>query len=156
MHKFNLKGLLRSVSIIIIFLIVFFYVRLTVLLDDIVLESRISQPQKEYEYTGSAKSLNIPEFAYELESLFLKQQVPVIATTKLDSKPVAPVNIPLLQFVGMIETDEKRIYSFRNKDTNKLMLFEEGVVLEGTILIAVEASKYTFKKNEITFQVDKK
>ena len=156
MHKFNLRDLLRSVSIIIILLLVFFYIGLTVLLDDIVLESSISQPRKEYEYIGSAKDPGIPEFTYTLESLFPKQPVPVVVPTKLDSKPVNPVNIPLLQFVGMIETDNKIIYSFRNIHTNKLMLFEEGVVLEGTMLIAVETSKYTFRKNEITFQVDKK
>ncbi len=156
MHNINLQGLLRSGSIIIISLIVILYIGLIILIDDIFIESSNSQPRKEYEYRDSEKGMSIPDFSYNLESLFPKQLIPVIATTKLDSIPVVPVNIPSLQFVGMIETDDKIIYSFRNMDTKKLMLFEEGVILKGIILLTAEAAKYTFKKNKITFQVDKK
>ncbi len=156
MHNINLQGLLRSVSIIIISLVVFLYIGLTVFLADIILESSNSQPRKEYEYRDSAKGTSVPEFTYNLESLFLKQLIPVIVETKIVTESIPPVAPPSLQFVGMIETDEAIIYSFRNMDTNRLLLLEEGVEMAGITLLSVESTGYTFKNNEITFQVDKK
>lgn len=163
MHN-KLTGVLRSVSIIIIFLIVIFYIGLTVLIDDIVSESSDTQSRKEYEYRDSAKGTTIPEFTYNLESLFPRQLIPVIVETKIDSKPVVPVNIPSLQFVGMIETDERMIYSFRNMDTNRLLLLEEGMSTSGLTLLDIERSPagisggevFIIKNQDHTFQVDKK
>ncbi len=156
MHNINLKGLLRSVSIIIIFLVVILYIGLTVLLDDIILESSNSQLRKEYAYRDSAKGTNVPKFANNLESIFPRKIIPEVVSAKIIPEPATPVDIPSLQFIGMIETDKKIIYSFRNIDTNKLLLFEEGVILEGILLVSAEEKKYIFKKNEIAFQMDKK
>ena len=155
MYNIKLAGVLRFVSIIVISLLVFLYITINIVIDDIVFKSDDTHPGKEYEYRASPSEMSIPEFTYNLESLFPGQLIPVIAETIIVSEPAAPVDIPLLQFIGMIETDKKIIYSFRNKYTNKLLLFEEGVFLEGITLISVEEKKYTFKKNEITFQVDK-
>ena len=155
MHNIKLAGVLRFISIVIISLTVFLYIMLNTLIDDIVFESGDKQPGNKYEYRAGPTGMSIPKFTYNLESLFPGQLIPVIAETIIVSEPAAPVDIPLLQFIGMIETDKKIIYSFRNKYTNKLLLFEEGVFLEGITLISVEEKKYTFKKNEITFQVDK-
>ncbi|MCK5671909.1 MAG: hypothetical protein KAH95_00960 [Spirochaetales bacterium] len=155
MHNINLQGLLRSVSIIIISLLVFLYIGLNTITDDIIFETGDSQPGKKYEYKAGFTGISIPKFTNNLESLFPRKIIPEVVAAKIIPEPVSPVDLPALQFVGMIETDKKTIYSFRIIDTNKLMLFEEGVILEGTILIAVEATKYTFKKNEIIFQVGK-
>ena len=164
MHNINLQGLLRSVSIIIIFLIVILYIGLNVLFDDIILESSNSQPRKEYEYRDSTTGTSIPEFTYNLESLFPKQLIPVIVETKIVSESIPPVAPPSLQFVGMIETDEAIIYSFRNMDTNRLLLLEEGMSIDGLTLLAIERSPagiggeevFIIKKQDHTFQVDKK
>ncbi|MCK5153879.1 MAG: hypothetical protein KAQ93_05925 [Spirochaetales bacterium] len=153
MLNINLQGLLRSVSIIIISLVVFLYIGLNTLTDDIVFKSADSQPGKKYEYRTAPAGISIPKFTNNLESLFPRKIIPEVVAAKIIHKPVTPVNTPSLQFVGMIETDKKIIYSFRNLDTNKLLLFEEGVVLEGITLVSTEEEKYTFKKNEITFQV---
>ena len=155
MHNIRLADILRIISIVIILLTVFLYIMLNVLIDDIVFESGDTQPGKKYEYRARPTNMSIPKFTYNLESLFPCKIIPDVVAVKIIPKPAAPVDIPSLQFVGMIETDKKIIYSFRNKDTNKLLLFEEGVVLEGIMMISVEEKKYTFKKNEITFQVDK-
>ena len=163
MHN-KLTGVLRSVSIIIIFLIVIFYIGLTVLIDDIVSESSDTQPRKEYEYRNSAKGTTIPEFTYNLESLFPRQLIPVIVEAEIVTESIPPVAPPSLQFVGMIETDEAIIYSFRNMDTNRLLLLEEGMSIDGLTLLAIERSPagiggeevFIIKKQDHTFQVDKK
>lgn len=154
MHNIKLADVLRFISIVIISLTIFLYIMLNTLTDDIVFESGDSQPGKKYEYIAGPAGMSIPKFTYNPESLFPGQLIPVIVETIIVSEPAAPVDIPSLQFIGMIETDERKIYSFRNMDTNKLMLFEEGVVLEGITLVSAEEKKYTFKKNEIKFQVD--
>jgi hypothetical protein len=164
MHNINLQGLLRSVSIIVISLAVFFYIGLTGLFDDIILESSDIQPGKEYEYSDSAKSTSIPEFTYILESLFPKKLIPVIAETDIVTKLAPSVPLLSLQFVGMIETDEKKIYSFRNMETNRLLLLEEGMSIDGVTLLTIERSPagtggeevFIIKKQDHTFQVDKK
>lgn len=156
MHKINLQRLLRTASVLIIFLSLFLYNGLIVIFDDIVLENRISLSRKKYEYTNILKDQAIPDFLFTLESLFLMKSIPVITEAEIVTDLVPPLKPPTLQFVGMIETDNKIIYSFRNMETDRLMLFEEGVVLEEIIMIAVEETKYTFKRNETVFQVDKK
>lgn len=145
MHNINLQGLLRSVSIIIISLLVFLYIGLTALFDDIILESSNLQSRKEYAYRDSAKGTSVPKFTNNLESLFPRKIIPEVVAAKIIPEPAAPVDIPSLQFIGMIETDKKIIYSFRNIDTNKLLLFEEGVVLEGILLVSAEEKIYIFK-----------
>jgi hypothetical protein len=145
-------------------LIVFLYIGLTVILDDFILESSNLLPRKEYEYRDSAKGMSVPEFTYNLESLFLKELIPVIATAEIVTELVPPVVPPSLQFVGMIETDDKIIYSFRNMDTNRLLLLEEGMSIDGITLMAIERSPagiggeevFIIKKQDHTFQVDKK
>ena len=163
MHNINLQGLLRSVSIILISLLALFYIGLTVLLDDIILEGSNSQPGKEYEYRDSAKDAAVPEFSYGLESLFLKELIPVTPTAELVTDLVSPVAPPSLQFVGMIETDEKTIYSFRNMDTSRLLLLEEGMSIDGITLLAIERSPagigredvFIIKKQDHIFRVGK-
>lgn len=155
MHNIKLPGVLRFISILIILFLVYLYITLNALVDDIGLKSISSTSRKKYEYSNFPADKSNIEFIYNLESLFIKQPVPVIVETKDLSELVLPKALPSFQFVGMIETDKKTIYSFRNIDTNKLMLFEEGIVLEGISLIAVETIIYTFKKNGTTFQVDK-
>jgi len=154
MNNIKLVGVLRSISIIIILFVIFLYIMLNTLLDDVVSESSDSQPEKNYEYRAGSVGTSIPNFNNNIESIFPGKIIPKVVEVTIVSEPAAPVDIPSLQFIGMIETDEKTIYSFRNKDTNKLMLFEEGVVLEGITLVSAEEKKYTFKKNEIKFQVD--
>jgi len=156
MHNINLQGILRSLSIILVFLIVLLSLGLNILSGDIVLESGNSQLRKEYEYIDNSKSTNIPEFTYKLKSFFVKQSVPVIVETKIVTESIIPSAPPSLKFVGMIETEDKIIYSFRNMNTNKLLLFEEGVEMSGITLIFASWTGYTLKKNEIIFQVDKK
>ncbi|MCK5197923.1 MAG: hypothetical protein KAR21_06210 [Spirochaetales bacterium] len=164
MHNINLQGPLRSVSIVIISLVVFLYIGLNILFDDIILESSNSQSRKEYEYRDSAKGTSIPGFTYNLESLFLKELIPVIAAAEIVTELVSPVAPPLLQFVGMIETNEATIYSFRNMDTNRLLLLEEGMSIDGITLLAIERSPAGIGREEVfiikiqdhTFQVDKK
>ena len=164
MHNINLQGPLRSVSIVIISLVVFLYIGLNILFDDIILESSNSQSRKEYEYRDSAKGTSIPGFTYNLESLFLKELIPVIAAAEIVTELVSPVVPPSLQFVGMIETDDKIIYSFRNMDTNRLLLLEEGMSIDGITLLAIERSPAGIGGEEVfiieiqdhTFQVDKK
>ena len=156
MHNINLQGLLRSVSVIIIFLIVFLYIMLNTKIDNIVLESNDTQPGKEYEYGINPKSMSIPGFSYDLELLFPRQLIPVLVDTIIVSETIVPVDIPSLKFVGMIETDEAIIYSFRNEDTNRLLLLEEGIKVTGITLLSARATGYTLKKNETAFQVVKK
>ena len=155
MHSIKLAGVLQFISLVIISLIVFLYFVLNTLVDTIVSKNFESFPNKEYEYRVDPTGMSIPEFTYSLESLFPSQIIPEISETIIIFKPALPFDIPLLQFIGMIETDEKIIYSLRNIETKKLLLFEQGVVLEGITLVSIEEDKYTFKKNEIKFQVDK-
>jgi hypothetical protein len=164
MHNINLHGFLRSVSIIIISLVIFFYMGLTVLLDEIILEGSNLQSRKEYEYRDTAKDRTIPEFSYVLESIFPRQLIHVIPKSEIVTESVPPVAPPSLQFVGMIEIDKKIIYSFRNMDSNRLLLLEEGMSNNGIILLAIERSPsgiggedvFVIKKQDHTFQVDKK
>ena len=163
MYNIKLADVLRFISIIVISLLVFLYITINILIDDIVFKSDDTQPGKEYEYRASPTGISIPEFTYSLESLFPGQLIPVIAETIIVSEPAAPVDIPSLQFIGMIETDKKIIYSFRNMDTNRLLLFEEGFSVDGLTLLAVERSPagigggevFILKKQGHTFQVGK-
>ncbi len=164
MYNIKLAGVLRFISIIIIFLIVFLYILLNTLIDDVAPEIGDTKSGKEYKYMASPRAGAIPEFTYNLESLFLKELIPAIAETIIVSEPVIEVDIPSLQFVGMIETDDAKIYSFRNMDTNRLLLLEEGVKIDGLTLLAIERSVsgtvggevFIIKKQGHTFQVDKK
>lgn len=160
MHNIKLTSVLRFVSIVIISLIIFLYIMLNTLIDDVVFESGDTESGKEYLYMAITGAGVIPEFTHNPESLFpkplVRPVVPVIAESIIVSEPASPVDIPSLQFVGMIETSDKTIYSFRNMDTNKLILFEEGVEKDDLTLISEEGRSYTFKKKEFVFQVDKK
>ena len=156
MNKINLQGILRSLSIILIFLIVLLYIVLNVFPGDIYLESGNSQLRKKYEYIDRSKIRTIPDFTHNLELLFLKHQVQAIVKTKIVTESIPPSASPSLKFVGMIETDNKIIYSFRNMDTNRILLLEKGVEVSGIILLATHTQGYILKNNEITFQVGKK
>ena len=164
MHNINLQGLLRSVSIIIISLLVFLYIGLNTITDDIIFETGDSQPGKKYEYKAGFTGISIPKFTNNLESLFPRKIIPEVVAAKIIPEPVSPVDLPALQFVGMIETDDKIIYSFRNMDTNRLLLLEEGMSIDGITLMAIERSPagiggeevFIIKKQDHTFQVDKK
>ncbi len=156
MYKIILSGVFKFVSILIIFFTVLLFITLNALVDDIGLKSNNTSTRKNYELSTAPAYRTIPEFIYNLESIFSRHLIPVIVKIKSVSETNPPETPPLLKFVGMIETDKKIIYSFRNMDTNKLLLFEKGVFIEGIILVSVEVTKYTFRKNETTFQVDKK
>ena len=88
----------------------------------------------------------------------------MIVETKIVSKPIVDVTIPTIHFVGMIETDKKIIYSFRNIDTNRLLLLEEGASVNGLTLLTIERpvigiggeEVFIIKKHGHIFQVDKK
>ena len=164
MHNINLASVMRFISIIIISLIVFFYIMQNTLIDSIVSESSDTGPRKEYEYQVRPTGTGIPEFSYDLESLFPQQLTQEIVETKIVTELIPPFAPPLLQFVGMIETNKKIIYSFRNMDTNRLLLLEEGVQTDGLTLLHIERSPagtgggevFIIKKQDHTFQVDKK
>ena len=156
MHNIRLAGILRFISLIIIFLIVFLYIMLNTLIDDSIFKSNDTPSGKKYEYRTGSAGISVPEFAYNTKSLFPDQLIPKTAEIKIVSRPAAPVVIPSFQFIGMIETEKKIIYSFRNMDTNKLLLFEKGLVLNGITLVSEEEKKYIFRKNGVEFQVDKK
>ncbi len=160
MHNIRLKGLLISVSVIIISLLVFFYFRLNGFFEESILESHDTHTRKVYEYKDSLEVRGIPVFTGDLESLFPKQLLPVRIAPKLVPKLLPAVVPPPLQFVGIIETEKKRIYSFRNMDTNRVMLLEEGVSTSGLILLSVEKSAmgtvYILTKDNFKFQVGKK
>lgn len=160
MYNITLAGVLRISSILLISLIAFFYIILNISIANI--DSVVNDVKfgKDYEYITGPTSMIVPEFTSTLESLFLKESVPVIVETVIVTEPTAPVNIPSLEFVGMIETVKKIIYSFRNTDTNRLLLIEEGASVDGLTLVSVKRSdggtEYTFKKDNIKFLVDKK
>jgi hypothetical protein len=161
MYNIKLAGVLRFISIIVISLLVFLYITINIVIDDIAFKSSDAQPRKEYEYRASPGGMSIPEFTYNLESLFPGQLIPVIAETIIVSEPAATVDIPSLKFIGMIETDKKIIYSFRNMDTNRMLLLEEGSSVNGLTLQAIERSPagrgkvFILKKQGHTFQVGK-
>ncbi len=155
MPNIKLSGVLRYVSLLIIFLLIFLYIILNTTAYYVVPEIDNTNSRKKYEYRESPAGASIPEFTFNLESLFPRKIISEVVVATIIPEPAIPVDIPSLQFVGMIETDERRIYSFRNLDTTKLLLFEEGVTLKGIKLIFTEDGKYTFMKNETTFQVGK-
>jgi len=151
----NIKLVIWVLSIIVITFVVFIYIGFNSALDDNIFKISDIKSGKNYEYGLNPVSVNIPEFSYNIVSLFPRRLAPAEVKTKIITNPLPLQAAPSLTFVGMIETDEAVIYSFRDRDTNKMLLFEEGVELEGIILLSVEARTYRFKKDGITFQVEK-
>lgn len=163
MHEVKLTYVLRTVSILFIFILVFLFLRLNSLKRYNIEESSGGEIRIDYEHNISSSDNRSPEFTYNLESLFPHQLIPKIIEPVIITEPVIDVPVPTLQFVGMIETDKKLIYSFRNRDTNRLLLLEEGACVDGLTLLPVErpvngtdeGNVFILKKQSITFQVDK-
>jgi len=152
----NIKLVIRILSIIVITFVIFLYIGFNAALDDNIFKISDIKSGKNYEYgLNNPVSMNIPEFSNNLVLIFPRRLTPAVVKTKIITNPLPQQDAPSLKFVGMIETDEVKIYSFRNMDTNKLLLFEEGVELEGITLLSVEARTFRFKKDGITFQVEK-
>jgi CHASE1-domain containing sensor protein len=116
----------------------------------------ISRSTEEYQLNLSRKTSEVPTFTYGLEALFPREPVPVQESTSKRStaKPKRDVNIPNLQFVGMIETEKGKYFSFRNMHTNKLLLLQQGVRNQGLTLLSREKSVFRMEKEGSEFQVE--
>ncbi len=160
MREIKLAYILRTVSILIAFLLIFLIIKLNALKDNTAADYFEGQSGKNYNHEYDLFEPSIPDFTYDLKSLFPRQVIFGIVEKKAVAKLADAVIIPDLKFIGMIETDNKRIFSFRNKNTNKLLLLEEEVSVGGFTLLqgaeAAEEKVFLIKKQDITFRVDKK
>lgn len=160
MPELKLRYILRTVSILIILSLVFLF---SILQNHKKYDIEANGDKKyriKYKHHINSIYSNNPEFTSSLESLFPHKLISKIKDPVIIKEQVKKVDIPDLKFVGMIETNKRTIYSFRNRATNRLLLLEEGSVISGLTLLAIDevnnGSVFIIKKQNITFQVDKK
>ncbi len=158
MHKRKLISLYRTVSVINICILIFLFFDVHNFNKHTITENREKINGIEYKLNISPAYRKNLEFATNLETIFSHKVVPQITNTVIIAEQKNDVPIPELYFVGMVETDKKTIYSFRNRDTNKLFLLQEGVSANELTLLPIDevngAGIFVIKKQNITFQVD--
>ena len=116
----------------------------------------LSPQRSEYHHEINEMNRSIPVYSGLAESFFLP--APATGAGVKTAAPVQAeeVSIPPLQFVGMIETGEKVIFSFRDTSSNRLLLLEKGEEKDGITLIARNKSEFILNKDKSTFKVDMK
>ena len=178
MTGIRLSRVLRIISILLLPLLLYLYLELDDMNSILMIAPERMNKGLDYNYTVGLSDNKVPVFTYSLESLFPRQIAAVVVkdTIPIPEEPVPDVRIPDLKFIGMIETDERVIYSFKYVGLNKMLLFEEGVETDGLTLLSIEIPKneafndsgektvegineyrvFTFVKEGITFHVEKK
>ncbi len=108
-------------------------------------------------YTGPVLQTQKPPFDYTVISLFSKNnENGKKKTIPAKKTAVKQTIIPSLSFIGTVETGNKRIYSFKNTDTQKLLLLEKGIKNDRITIVGDDGTTCTLKINDHTFQVEKK
>ncbi|MCK4542405.1 MAG: hypothetical protein KAU17_09235, partial [Spirochaetales bacterium] len=97
----------------------------------------------------------VPAFSYAFESMFdLKVSRPVPVSR--GPGPLVEISVPKLNFVGVIQTADSTVYSFKEEKTNRILLLQEGSARNGYSLLRADGDTFLLRYDEIEFEVRKK
>lgn len=152
MHNFKETGILKILSVFSMSISIFMGIELYSLKNETAVENIKAQKTKEYTHVVPPHVNIHPVFSSAVESLFPKVLKPVEVKKTIHLEK--GIIIPELTFIGMVETAEKRIYSFKDLDTGNLLFLEKGVNIKGLTLVNCADNTCTIKINDTTFQVE--
>jgi hypothetical protein len=113
------------------------------------------QERKPYPVEQESSLIGVPAFSYAYESMFdLKASRPVPVSREPETAVEIPV--PKLNFVGVIQTADSTVYSFKEEKTNRILLLQEGSERNGYTLLRVDGDTFLLRYDEIKFEVKKK
>ncbi len=113
------------------------------------------QERKPYPVEQENSLSRVPAFSYAFESMFdLKVSRPVPVSR--GPGPLVEISVPKLNFVGVIQTADSTVYSFKEEKTNRILLLQEGSARNGYSLLRADGDTFLLRYDEIEFEVRKK
>lgn len=156
MRKPDLPHVIRALSLLSITVSIFL-VSVSNRKETVLIPENGSKSSKTFSYTGTVLNRQRPPFDYTVNSLFPRNSGSETKKTVPAKKAaVEQTAVPSLTFIGIVETDNKKIYSFKHTHTQRLLFLEKGVENNGITLISDSGTTCTLKIKDRTFQVEKR
>ncbi len=107
--------------------------------------------RKEYELID-INTYSIPAYNSSVISLFTVDNTTDRENTKKQETAITKP-VPDLSFIGVVENEKGKIYSFRNRDTGKIILLKKGVKSGEITLSGIEDNKFIMNIENHIFTV---
>lgn len=156
MRKPEFLHIIRALSLLCIMLSLFL-VSVSRRKETIMIPENGFKTSRMFSYTAAVLHRQRPSFDYTVNSLFPRNSGKKTKKTVPEKKTAMEhTAAPSLTFIGIVETGNKKIYSFKDTHTKRLIFLEKGIENNGITLIGDSGTTYTLKIKDRTFQVEKR
>jgi len=156
MRKPEFLHIIRALSLLSIMLSLFL-VSVSRRKETIMIPENGFKTSRMFSYTAAVLHRPRPSFDYTVNSLFPRSSGNKTKKTVPEKKAaMEQTAAPSLTFIGIVETDNKKMYSFKDTHTQRLLFLEKGMENNGITLIGDSGATCTLTIKDRTFQVGKR